>query len=205
MSFILDALRKSEAERQRNRAPGIATAQGTGNKTTRSIWLPLAALLAGLNIALLGLLWYSSERPPVGTQALAELPPPTLPAPAVAGSRSLSDEFVPDDPARFAAIAPPASVAQPAPEDIEIPPQPAASASRLTTVTEAMLNGSLNIAPLRLELHVYSDNPTERFVFINTARYGEGDRTSEGPLVRAINEEGVILSYEGRDFLLARE
>ena len=113
-----------------------------------------------------------------------------------------------EDPARFAAIAPPTATAQPAAEDIEIPPapQPAAqNTNRMLTVTEAMLDGSLNLRPLRLELHVYSANPAERFVFINTARYGEGDQTSEGPVVRSINEDGVILSYEGRDYLLARE
>lgn len=209
MSFILDALRKSEAERQRNRAPGIADMQRAGNKRGRSIWLPLAALLAGLNIALLALLWYSSERPPAGTQPAVAIPPqamtPATSAPPTGVARSLSDEMAPDEPARFAAIAPPDSTPQPAAEDIEIPPAPAPSTSRMLTVTEAMLNGSLNVQPMRLELHVYSDNPAERFVFINTARYGEGDQTSEGPVVRAITEDGVVLGYAGRDYLLARE
>ena len=187
----------------------LPTCSGAGSKRGRSIWLPLAALLAGLNIALLALLWYSSERPPEGMPAPVA-PLATLPAPAatpraaepVAAARSLSDEM--EDPARFAAIAPPTATSQPAAEDIEIPPAPQNS-NRMLTVTEAMLDGSLNVRPLRLELHVYSANPAERFVFINTARYGEGDQTSEGPVVRSINEDGVILSYEGRDYLLARE
>ncbi|NND53972.1 MAG: GspB domain-containing protein [Gammaproteobacteria bacterium] len=212
MSFILDALRKSEAERQRNRAPGVADMQRTGTKQSRSLWLPLAALLAGLNIALLALLWFNNERSP-DTVPAAPATAPMMPAATVAAddtARSLSDEMAMDEPARYAAIAPPDSLTQPAADDIEIPPAPVSrpapvSSDRMLTVTEAMLNGSLKVQPLRLELHVYSDKPSERFVFINTSRYAEGDKTREGAIVRAINEEGVILSFDGRNFLLARE
>ena len=222
MSFILDALRKSEAERQRNRAPGIADMRRAEGRKSRSIWLPLAALLAGLNIALLGLLWFNSGND-APTQAAASAAPASPATTSVSQpatnadpvqerrvterSADLSEELAPvemspAEPARFAAIVPPDATPQPDPVDIEIPPAPV---DTLPSVTAAIMNGSLNIKPMNLDLHVYSNTPAERFVFINMNRYSEGDRTGEGPTVKTINEDGVILSYQGRDFLLTRE
>lgn len=213
MSFILDALRKSERERQSRRAPGIADMQRGADRKTRSIWLPLAALLAGLNIALLGLLWYSAgdsdtRSPAIPAQVSTTAPAAGMPH-AISGDRSLSEQLAveemssSEEPARYAAIVPPDVITQPGADDIEIPPTP--SAGRMPTVTEALLDGSLNIRPLHLDIHVYSEKAAERFVFINTARYSEGDRTAEGPTVATINQEGVVLSYQGRDYLLTRE
>ncbi len=201
MSFILDALRKSEHERQRNRAPGMADMQAPQKKSRRSLWLPLVALLAGLNLALLAVLWFAGS------------PAPATTAPVSRPDRSLATEMPVspiDEPARLASIAPPPAppVAPPATRA----PAPAAvtaagqnSSSRMLTVSEALLDGSLSITPLHLDIHVYSDNPSERFVFINTSRYTEGERISEGPTVASINKQGVILNYQGRDYLLSRD
>ncbi len=207
MSFILDALRKSEHERQRNRAPSIADMQVPQKKSRRSLWLPLVALLAGLNLALLAMLWFvgnraENETTPVAQTPITRAPAQQMPAPATADNRNLSAELPAppaDKPARFASISPPS------PKPSASTDMTAAADSRMLTVTEAMLDGSLSIPPLRLELHVYDSDPANRLVFINTSRYAEGERISEGPTVSAINEQGVILNYQGRDYLLSRE
>lgn len=218
MSFILDALRKSENERQRNRAPGIADMQSPQKQSKRSLWLPLVALLAGLNLALLGVLWFaagdnSNTDPAVAAVTdnrsnTAVKQPPA--ATAASSNRNLSAELqAPQtaEPARFASIAPPATGTQTAPAAAAAASATGAAVAepRMLTVTEAMLDGSLSIKPLHLDIHVYSDDPSERFVFINTSRYTEGERTSEGPAVDTITEQGVILNYQGRDYLLSRE
>jgi general secretion pathway protein B len=56
---------------------------------------------------------------------------------------------------------------------------------------------------LSMDIHVYSDQPDKRFVLINSRRYREGERLSEGPLVEAITREGAVLRYEGQRFLLS--
>jgi hypothetical protein len=84
-------------------------------------------------------------------------------------------------------------------------PSPAANIDYPPTLTELLLDGSLSLEPLRMDLHVYSSNPAERFVFINNARYREGERLAAGPAVEQITDIGVILSYQGRDFLLTRD
>lgn len=214
MSFILDALRKSEHERQRNRAPGIADMRTPQKQPNRSLWIPLVALLAGLNLALLGVLWFVGSKPDAPSAASPASNPSAASArPATdvdtSAGRRLSAELElqsePEEslePSRFASIAPP-SASPAAPEAANNSSNK--SGSGIPTVTEAMLDGSLSVTPLHLDIHVYSANPAERFVFINTNRYGEGEQTREGPTVTTINEEGVILNYQGRDFLLTRD
>jgi len=63
----------------------------------------------------------------------------------------------------------------------------------------------LSLPPLNIDLHVYSTKPAERFVFINMAKYTEGDRLSEGPTVEQITENGAILNHLGNRFILERE
>jgi len=208
MSFILDALRKSEQERQSNQAPGIADIRSTKKKSSRGIWLPLVGLLAGLNLALLAMLWFMGEDQPetAAPQAAVKSRPAPTPGypsqPAVStGTATESNIEADPEPARFASISPPVQSSPP----VAQASSEANDSARVPTVAEAMLDGSLSIKPLHLDLHVYSDNSAERFVFINTSRYGEGDRLSEGPTVKRINKQGVILNYQGRDYLLARD
>jgi len=214
MSFILDALRKSEHERQRNRAPGIADMRAPQKQNNRSYWIPLVALLAGLNLALLGVLWFmggdtnatDTNTPSTNTATNNLSVPAARPAPervVPRDARRLSAELEAQpepeeslEPSRFASIAPPSV------SEAVVNNQPK---SRIPTVREAMLSGDLSVKPMHLDIHVYSSKPSERFVFINTNRYSEGDQTSEGPTVDTINEEGVILNYQGRDYLLTRD
>jgi general secretion pathway protein B len=82
---------------------------------------------------------------------------------------------------------------------------PGSSYSNLPTLTELMMAGSLSLAPLRIDMHVFSPTPAERFVFINMNKYREGDSLREGPVLSTITEDGVILDYQGRSFLVTRE
>ena len=55
---------------------------------------------------------------------------------------------------------------------------------------------------LRLDLHVYADNPAERFVFINMRKLREGESLPEGVRVDRITPTGARLSYRGQQFTL---
>jgi hypothetical protein len=85
------------------------------------------------------------------------------------------------------------------------------SAGRATVVdglpsfNELRTNGTLQLADLHLDIHVYSATPSERFVFINMSRYKEQATLAEGPEIREITPEGVILEHFGTRFLLPRE
>jgi general secretion pathway protein B len=82
-------------------------------------------------------------------------------------------------------------------------PAQAAAASGLPTADEIVARGA--VPELRLELHVYSNRPAERFAFINSRKYREGDTLAEGPQLEEITPEGVVLNQRGSRFLLPRE
>jgi general secretion pathway protein B len=58
---------------------------------------------------------------------------------------------------------------------------------------------------LNLDLHIYSNDPAESAAFINGNRYRAGDRLPQGVDVVAITRDGVVLRYNGQQFLLPRQ
>jgi hypothetical protein len=98
-----------------------------------------------------------------------------------------------------AAVAGPATAGeqQPAPESLLY--------ANLPTMNEAILAGIVTIPPLHLDIHVFSESSAERFVFINMAKYREGETLEEGPTLEQITDAGVVLNHQGNRFLLARQ
>jgi general secretion pathway protein B len=60
------------------------------------------------------------------------------------------------------------------------------------------------IPPHRISVHVYSADPGQRFVILNSRRMKEGDRSDQGLLLEQVRPDGVILSYEGERFFSER-
>ena len=202
MSFILDALKKSEAERQNQGTAEFADVPSSagGPRAPRWLW-PIAALLAVNILVLLGL-WMREETSSDDlsrgalSQTAQQLDTDTSFAERIAQARisqpprRLDNAAVPLEDAVTRASGSPA---------------PAAAVQILSSANQLRVNGTLQMAELHLDIHVYSDAPADRFVFINMAKHRENSRLVEGPLVKEITREGVILSYQGTDFLLPRE
>ena len=66
----------------------------------------------------------------------------------------------------------------------------------------AKVSHNFYLPDLHIDIHVYSENAAERFVFVNMKKYDEGNFLDEGPLIKAITEEGVILEQNDISFLL---
>ena len=77
-------------------------------------------------------------------------------------------------------------------------------AAPMLTLAQYRASGGA-LPELNLELHVYSTTAAERFVFINSSKYVEGQTLAEGPRLGAITEDGAILIHQGRSLLLPRE
>jgi general secretion pathway protein B len=204
MSFILDALKKSETARQNQGAAEFANVPSSagGPRAPRWLWL-IAALLAVNVVVLLGL-WMREEAPPnVGPSSRVGLSRAAQQADMDASFAERVARARSNQPPRQVdtAAAPPQDAIAPAAD----PPAPATSVQILPIANQLRLNGTLQMAELHLDIHVYSDAPADRFVFINMAKHRENSRLVEGPLVKEITHEGVILSYQGTDFLLPRE
>jgi general secretion pathway protein B len=202
MSFILDALRKSENERQRKQQPGVAGMQVHKPRRGSGFWIPLVALLVGVNLSLVFVMWIMGER---------EQPAVTSTSPATDLTSAQPQPRVSVTPATPATVTTTPTPTEPVPSttapvraDIY-----SANASEefgdLPTIEELVMQNAITVDPLRLDIHVYSQQPTERFVFINMTKYTEGDTLEEGPKLVAINASGIVLLHQGQEFLMSRE
>jgi len=64
----------------------------------------------------------------------------------------------------------------------------------------------INLAMMAVDMnvHVYDDNPSKRFVLIDMKRYAEGHALPQGPIIERITPDGIVLSYKGQRFQLTR-
>lgn len=217
MSFILDALKKSENERQQQVAAEFSTVP-TGQESPavpRWLWV-LGALLVINLLVLAGVLW----RPAADTSAPPATPAATIVRPAVEqpaadSAPSFSEQLeiarqrqprrqaevsvpVADSPA--ATIRDSETTAATAPNSVSA--HPSSDFAGLPALDELRLSGRLQLPEMRIDMHVYSDVPQSRFVFINGKKYRERETTSDGPVLREITRDGVILDHQGTRFAL---
>jgi len=269
VSFILDALRKSEHARQKQTGPGLAEVPVVAAKPKTNVWATAAIALLVVNLVAIGvlLLRRANDEPPAAATAPAPAtaagstagdaadlqtpravteptlttapPPPTktpderapAPRPAAGGRNPLAEEVGSSaavDPSLVAAAAavpsgPPAVTRQgaaparrggtvtyaPVPEAEDLPYAPPPSAApapatdNLPTADEVSARGGL--PELHLDLHVYATAPQQRFIFVNSRKYREGDALQEGPVVEQITSTGAVLSYRGARFKLTND
>ena len=214
MSFILDALRKSETERQQQAGGEFSSVPSSSGDSQSPKWLWMLALLLLVNIAvLLGILLRPDAAPDAEAPeteapvAAVTQPVEAEPAPQEAPTEPSFEDRVaearesqpPAEPVTEEAAEPVAT--EPAPAIVTPPP----SQERLMTLDELRLAGATQLPELHLDIHVYADESAERFVFINMNKYREGSQLDEGPAVSEITPDGVVLQHQGRRFLLPRE
>ena len=224
MSFILDALKKSEAERQRQAGPALLEMRIV--RPARR--LPPWAIVVGVAlIGCVGVLAWVALRRTAAPASVAAAAPPTAAAPTP-GSASTADAAGQQGSGPATTILP--AVAAPTPgaapfANVGTEPQntaaagddnpadvaPAESAPSGTSPSHSGTAGLRNYAELggklpelRLDLHVYAAKPADRYAFINMRKVREGDVTSEGVEVKEITPDGVVLEYQGTEFLLGR-
>jgi general secretion pathway protein B len=100
--------------------------------------------------------------------------------------------YAPIPEAGDAPYAPPPAAAAPAP-----------AASSMPTADELTARGSL--PALHLDLHVYANQPQQRFIFVNSRKYREGETLQEGPVVEQITPDGAVLNFRGSRFKLSND
>ncbi len=204
MSFILDALRKSENERQQATIPGISNVPAVVHRTRMPRWT--MGVIAGLAtcLVLLSWAWLRDVGPSDGSVTAFTAPPSTPLQPTTRSDadaiRSLAREA--RQPALNATVGTPSAPGQSS--GGSAPSTPAAAATPIVSMADFQASGG-GLPELNLELHVFSPSPAERFVFINSTKYREGEPMREGPRLRSITEGGVILEYQGQSLLLPRE
>ena len=218
MSFILDALRKSETDRQQKGNAEFANVPTSSERPGTPAWLWVLGLLLAVNLVVLVGLWLRPDSttsqpvavaaPPVSKEA-ADVPPSNDFAARVeeakrnAPAREEPPKEAPADSVATEAAPLPATLPATFPAPVRTaPPQRAAA---LPTVHELRANGRLAIPDLHVDIHVYSEIPADRFVFINMTKHKEGSRLAEGPLVEEITADGVVMQHSGLTFFVPRD
>ena len=236
MSFILDALRKSEIERQRQSGPSMAEFPIAREDRRMPIALIAIVVLLAVNVGVLLFVLLRDKAAPAAaaTQvavaapaSMTSAPPAGATAPALAPATPAttvaetpetispleaqaagSDDYSESTPPIYGTQQ---STLPPDAPDPTLLPEPAAPAhpgvvygQAPTTEDASAVTAATGLPELTVDLHIYSENPAKRAVFINGRRYGQGDRIAEGPVVEQITREGAMLSYRGRRFLLPR-
>lgn len=209
MSLLLDALKRSEQEREQTLEGRLSHAgPPPGLAHARTPWAVIVALLLCVNVGLIAV-WFNASRRTASSHLVKA---PAQAAPATPHHvRSL---------AREAALGVTAPGASAAPEPVAPAPVPEAAQTGTAAASTATAKPSVaapNDAPpletlpqsvqhqlpeLQMEIHVYAPDPAKRFVMINMHRYVEGDRLADGPKVISITPDGVVLRYRGQTFLL---
>jgi general secretion pathway protein B len=215
MSYILDALRRAEAdrERERGRVPGLHTPPASGSDAARaagpSRWLPWVGggvlLLAGI---VAGSWLTSSPRdavPPPPAPALPDVAPQPqvamTPAPA-----ALPSTPVPPPPATSASpylppLQPPAAVATaPAPKPAVVPTPAPEPEARLPKLTELPENLRRDVPKLAISGSVYSEDAASRFVIINGEVQKEGAKLGDDFVLEQIRPRELVLRFKGQRF-----
>ena len=158
MSFILDALKKSEAERQRQNAPGIASIPERRNTKPTGKWVLLVIGLLVVNVLALGalLLWKSNAVTPIETPVATT----QQETPAATFSELVSEVK------RSQRNVSPESDIQPEVQDLDttaVPPPAAAEnpargrvSPGLESFNDLRAKGEIQLPDMHLDIHVYT-------------------------------------------------
>ncbi|WP_240099029.1 general secretion pathway protein GspB [Thermomonas flagellata] len=206
MSLILEALRKSEAERRRGQAPDLAQELPPAPAqppllARRGAWLAAALLLA----IVAGLALWRWRMPPAAPAMPTDAPAAAAATPALAAApRMVAPALAPPPaptPAQARAVPspaapppPPVATPTPPPAPASSPPAPAGNAA--TAAADLPEADAAGLPPMRLSMHVWDADPARRFVILDGQRMAEGDRRN-GVQVIEIRRDGVIVEREG--------
>ena len=217
MSYILDALRKADAQRERDPARGIhaqpptVSAAAENPQPAGRLWLMGLVLLVGMALLAAAMWWLgwlarpvAPVAPAVGVAvapAAATVPSVTPPLPATAVLPTAPPAPPPPatpatPPAREAPKPAPAATAYPS--ATAYPPPPAASdAARLLTLAELPADVQRELPKLAISGGVYSPTPAQRLLIVNGQVLNEGVEAAPGVLLEQIRPKTAVFNFRG--------
>lgn len=222
MSYILDALRKSETERRQGRVPDLGQQVQMIHKPKKKsvpvlVWVAIGLVLNAT--ILVWALWPAAPVTGVQVEPVAPDPEPVVAEPAQPAQRGTEATSEPRTDTLANAIEIPVprvaasntvdsrerpTVIVPTPREPSAvnPSEPAggnAAAERTPHLVELPLSFQKRVPDLIFNSHIYASEPSSRRVMINDNYLRPGESFS-GITVERITEEGVELSMDGRRF-----
>jgi general secretion pathway protein B len=213
VSFILDALKKSETDRQQQgsaECTGVPTSPGAPSVPR---WLWVVGILLAINFTvLIGLLLKpdtvaTSSAVPALTETSNSPIAETDSVPSFEEKVAAAQLNPPEQQTKELSVEQPDTATSSFVKPVLISQDPSAipAAELYPSIQEVRASGTSNLPELHLDIHVYSSKPEDRFVFINMVKLHEGSQLKEGPQIEEITPVGVVLEHQGQLFLLSRD
>lgn len=211
MSYILDALRRADAERERGAVPGLHTQampepgdddEAPAPRRGLAPWQWLAIGLTGGLAVAVAFTWRGDESPPV--TAPAPTPMPVLPAAAPPPAATLPAPPPPAAPAGPVAIAPMRAVPAASPAPAASAPAPASAAPaaipRVNSLAELPAEARAGLPPLAFGGSIYSSTPANRLLIVNGQLMHEGEPIAPGVMLEQIKPKAAVLNIRGQRY-----
>ena len=181
MSYILDALNKSEQERERKQTPGLKSLRGepSPNRFQLRHFLYLLALLAIFNSIGVFIYFGNNSQQETGIAPQAKSPSADSLAPVNAATVD-----TPMTPSNLTAA------------------QPAGFPTPVTTGKTVDINDLPDqvirrLPEIHITTHIFASDSDLRMVNINGVSRKEGDLVTNSLLLVEITEDGVVMNFEG--------
>lgn len=211
MSYILEALKKAEAERQLGAPPTIhAPTLEAAAPRAGGVRKPLLAAVGGMAVVIVVLaavVWRQAAAPAVvpapaptvqmprpapAAPVVAAAPPPApvVAAVPVAAPPPARPEAVTPPPAPVAAVPAPAPAAKPAEEPVQ----------SLHDLPEPIRRA---IPTYTMDGYMYSANPADRMILIDKVLRREGEEVAPGLVLEKLLPKGAVFSFRGYRYRVA--
>lgn len=224
MSYILEALKKLERDRQKERMPDLLILHGdTGpSKRRRLLWPFIVAGLVLLNaLFVFWLLWFDprmniAHQPTHQTRVVTEkaTPSPQTPLderieqPVTAPKKDLPEQAPTQMKIKPVQAPPKATTVQslpPVQSEIEAIPKIVKQTppnGKILGIRELPESLKASLPEIKMTVHSYTEEKRSRFVVINNNMFREGQSIRDDLKVDQITQSGVILSHRGHRFFL---
>ncbi len=196
MSYILDALKKSDQQRQRGATPTLPTAHAPVSASRQSFSVYYGVLAGVLLCAGIAIGWlhpWQTEEPGRASAPVAMKPviSDTSPRPdPIAMPRQTEQSLPPVTPAPAYPTGEPARAADTGQEQ------------RVVAQDELPASIRQEIPEMQIQLHSYYSKSANSIVSINSRMMKEGESLAPGLKLEQITADGVILGYKGYRFRL---
>ena len=227
MSYILEALKKSQAERQLGELPSIhapqvqlhdAAASGAGRRAP--VWLALGGVTVAVAAALLFWQpWQAGTAAPAAAAVAPVVLAQAVPAPVPAAAPPVVSVPAPAPVAQVAPVPPAATAApvhharpvaepqqetpgQAAPPPVMVPapaaPAPAPAAEETVPGMRDLPEPiQRQIPPVAIGGYIYSKNPADRLLLIDKVLRHEGEELAPGLVLEKLQPKAAIFSFKG--------
>ena len=228
MSYILDALKKSEQERGHGNVPDVQTVHSSSlnyRNDKKALWPYILIFAVMLNLLAIGYFIVSKENPiempqPV-TESTNSIQPNAVSQDLPAAPDSIIDksiELQASEPSPVSTTATAGksnrgaaqekdtakkatpAVSQTITERPEPPAAPVADSEDIIDFHELPESIKQQVPTITISAHVYSSNPLQRSIVINNNFMEEGEYILDDLVLHEITQDGAIFNYQGTLF-----